>query len=57
MLEEVSLPHMLDALEHEGETRNHQRDEIPERASGLEHTCSNVFITTQVKPDQRSTCQ
>jgi len=54
MLKEVSLPHILDALDHEGETWDHQRHEIPERASRIENICSNMFIPTQVKPDQCS---
>lgn len=57
MLKKVGLPHMLDALDHECETRDHQRHEVPEGASGIENTGSNVFITKQVKSDQCSTGQ
>ncbi len=57
MLKEGSLPHMFDALDHECETWDHQWHEVLERAGGIENTCSNVFITTQVKTDECSTGQ
>jgi hypothetical protein len=57
MLKEARLPHVLDALDHECETRDHQRHEIPERASEIENTCSNMLITKKVKSDEGSACQ
>ena len=57
MLKKVSLPHILDALDHERETRNHQRHEVLERASRIENIRSDMFITKQVKSDECSTGQ
>jgi hypothetical protein len=57
VLKEGSLPHVLDALDHECDTWDHQRHEVLERAGGIENSCSNVFITTQVKTDEGSTGQ
>ena len=37
MLKEGSLPHIFDALEHECETRNHQRHEVLKCACGIEN--------------------
>ena len=55
MLKEVSPPHVLDALDHECETWNHQRHEVLECTSRIEHIRSDVFITKQVKTDECST--
>lgn len=57
MLKEVRLPHMLNALDHERETWNHQRHEVLESASGIENSRSDMFTTKQVESDQCSTGQ
>ena len=57
MLKKVRLSNMLDALEQEGETRDHQRHEVLERACRIESIRSNMFIAKQVKTDESSTSQ
>ena len=57
MLKEVRLPHILDALDHECETGNHQRYEILECARGIENVRSDILLTKQIKSDERSTGQ
>jgi hypothetical protein len=57
MLKEVSLSHMLDALDRECETRDHQRHEVLECATGIENSRPDIFITKQVKSDECSTEQ
>lgn len=54
MLEEVSLPNMLYALDHECETGNHQRHEVLECAPRIENVCSDLFRRKQVKSDECS---
>ena len=55
MLKEVGLSHLLDALNHKCETGHHQRHEILEGASGIEHVRSDMFKTKQVKSDECGT--
>jgi hypothetical protein len=57
MLKEVSLPGMFDALDHERETRDHQRHEVLECARGIQNGLSNMFVTKQVKSDECRTGQ
>jgi hypothetical protein len=57
MLKEVSLPGMFDALDHERETRDHQRHEVLECAGGIQNSLSNMFVTKQVKSDECRTGQ
>ena len=57
MLKEVRLPHVLDALDHECETRDHQWDEVLECATGIENSRSDMCIAKQVKSDECSTDQ
>ena len=52
MLEEVSLSHIFDALHRECETRDHQRHEVLEGATGIEHSRPDIFRTKQVKSDE-----
>lgn len=57
MLKEVGLSHILDALDHECETRDHQRYEVLECAAGIKNSRASMFITKEVKSDEGSTDQ
>jgi hypothetical protein len=55
MLNEGGLPRMLDALDHERKTRDHQRHEVLECARGIQNSLPDMLMTKQVKPDESST--
>ena len=57
MLKEVRLPHLLDALDREGEEWDHQRHEVLECARGIENSGSHMFTAKQVESDESRTGQ